>query len=96
MFWKIIRIINYGEVLIPSGLVYEVFKKIEEIKNYQINRKKNNNNKKSQKSNNVCNNNNKKILLREVFNQFLMMNRANDRVENFRELRNYVTLEEIT
>lgn len=33
--WKILRLINYGEVYIPTGLVYELFINIRKCPGYE-------------------------------------------------------------
>lgn len=65
------RTINYGDVLIPTGLIYQVFQCLSSKKI------------------------NKKCSLKEVFNNFLQINNVPDRINNFRELKNYLSFEEI-
>jgi hypothetical protein len=73
-FWKILRVINYGEVTIPTGLIYELFQFLIA--------------KRERKSK-------KKEELRERINKFLVINKMKDFVNNFRELSNFPSLEEI-
>ncbi len=65
------RTINYGDIWIPSGLIYEVSKVLAPIHL-------------SEKSS-----------LKQTFNQFLKYNNSNDQVNNFRELKNYLSFEKI-
>lgn len=65
------RTINYGDVLIPTGLIYQVFQCLSSKKI------------------------NKKCSLKEVLNNFLQINNVPDRINNFRELKNYLSFEEI-